>query len=926
VPGVSAMNILVAEAGVPGAGSSQNLLSLFSDDSFNIVRSRTLADAEAILTRDPFDVVLLELDLPDSRGIATLRSLRLRAPEIPVIILTSAQQESLAQQALKEGAQDYLVREEINSRYLFRTLRYAIERHQIDAKIRRSRDQLELMAADRTSRLGLTNEQLKKENEVRKKRERELRRSNRLLRVMTECSQALDHAKNEQELLTWISEVMVFTGGYPYVWIGLVAPDKGHLLQPVADAGFGAGAIGATGIVREDTERGTGPGTLAVKTKKSCVIHNLRKDPRFSQLAGEAKEMGYGSAMGLPILKEQDQTPGGALVLLSRSATAFDLDEKKIFAQLAEDISFGIRAMRTREARELAEEALHDSEMFYRTLINTLPVGISVVDTDEHMAFLSKKSGEMLRLPSPDDGLGTPFDTWITPEPRKTRPNPARQLLKGSSAGQPAEFQLTRFDGSTFWAELRSALLRNAAEEVIGTLVVTQDITERKQAEEKLLAAYSELENRVKERTADLYSANLELQKEMTRREQLMSALRDSEQSLRNKQRLLDAAEKLAHIGSWEWDTVSDSFRWSDEHFRIYGYEPHSILPNHKLFVSSILPEDRIRVLEAEKAALDGRKNFDSVFRIARPDGSVRYVHARGEVKRDPEDHPIGMRGSAQDITDRKKAEEEVARLATIVAQSDDAIIGMNAEGTIFSWNAGAEKLFGYSLKEAQGQNIATFVSPKRNTRIRHNLDLILAGEPLRHFESLCRKKDGTHFYTSLTISPVRDENGAMFGMIFIARNITEGKRAQAALKESEQKYRSLFETLAQAVLTLDARGNILESNPAAMGLLGLSPGPGGKTVLGTGLNAVREDGTAFPDDALPWTLALRTGKEVREIMGITSPADAKRRWVIADAVPNYRAGEHSPHQVSVAFSDIAGLIPPGGRLRKTGKTGDPEA
>ena len=292
-----------------------------------------------------------------------------------------------------------------------------------------------MMVAERTSQLKVTNEQLRQENEVRKKRERELRRSNRLLRVMTECSQALDHAKSERELLTWICEVLVFTGGYPYVWIGFANPGKGYLLQPEADAGFEAGSLETTGIVKDDTIRGAGPGAVAIKTKKPCILHNIRRDRRFSHLAEEAKNMGYGSAMGLPILKEHDQDPGGALVLLSRSAGAFDLDEKKIFTQLADDISFGIRVMRTREARELAEEALHDSEMFYRTLINTLPVGISVVDTEEHVAFLSKKSGEMLRLPSLEDGLGTPFDKWIATGSRKARASSHRQVPQGR-AGQ----------------------------------------------------------------------------------------------------------------------------------------------------------------------------------------------------------------------------------------------------------------------------------------------------------------------------------------------------------------------------------------------------------------------------------------------------------------------------------------------------------
>ncbi|MDD1704322.1 MAG: PAS domain S-box protein [Methanoregula sp.] len=904
------MNILVADAGAADARDRQGLFSLFADDSFNLVRTGSLGEAEKILAHDPFDIVLLDLDLEDSRGIATLRSLRLRAPEIPVIILSSSEQELIAQQALKEGAQDYLIREEINSRYLFRTLRYAIERHQIEAKVHRSCDQLEMIVADRTAQFEATNEQLKKEIEVRKKRERELRRSNRLLRVMMECSQALDHAKDERELLTWICEVMVFTGGYPFVWIGFVDPEQKNLLKVVADAGFEAGTLESTGIVRKDIEEGTGPGAIAVRTKKLSVIHNIRKDHRFSGIAAEAKKMGYGSAMGLPILRGEDRTPGGALVLLSRSATAFDLDEKKIFSQLADDISFGIRAMCTREAHEVAEEALHDSEMFYRTLINTLPVGISVVDTDERLAFLSKKSSEMLNLPSPGDGLGTLFEKWVTAGSRKVLSQYHKSILQGKGAGTPAECNLMRFDGSTFWAELRSAALRNAAEEIIGTLVVTQDVTERRQAEEKLLRAYGELENRVRERTADLSSANLKLQKEASRREQLMAVLRDSEQSLRNKQRLLDGAEKLAHIGSWEWDLATNSSRWSDEYFRILGYEPHSVMPGQKIFISAVHPDDRARASEDEKAALEGQKEYDSVFRIIRPDGTIRFVHARGEVLRDEKRSPVGMRGSAQDITERKLAEAELARLATVVAQSDDAIVGITAEGTIFSWNAGAKTIFGYSAEEAQGRNVATFVSPKRNTRIRHNLDRILAGEAHRHFESLCRKKDGSHFYASLTISLVRDENGATLGLIFVARNITERKRIQDALSESEQKYRSLFESMAQAVFIVDPRGNLLEFNPAAERLLAFAGKPvRGSALLGPGITVLRENGTtASPDNGLPWMRAFTAGTEVREVIGITSPEDGKRHWMIVYATPNYRAGEHSPHQVSVAFNDLTDI------------------
>jgi hypothetical protein len=86
--------------------------------------------------------------------------------------------------------------------------------------------------------------------------------------------------------------------------------------------------------------------------------------------------------------------------------------------------------------------------------------------------------------------------------------------------------------------------------------------------------------------------------------------------------------------------------------------------------------------------------------------------------------------------------------------------------------------------------------------------------------------------------------------------------------------------------------------------------------VLGHELNAIREDGTLLSENAFPWTLSLRTGKNARAIVGIADPAGAERRWFIVSASPDYREGEHSPHQVSVVFSDITDLITPGGRIQ----------
>jgi PAS domain S-box-containing protein len=694
--GVGCTNILIIEQAPPGRQVTQKIRAMLGSGPFAIASAENASTEPLFPDRGKADVAVVNIDRADGRGIATLREIRTSRAPVPVIALISEKRKSVAGQAMLEGAQLYLVRESITANVLLRAFRYAIERHRIDLKSQQQQERLATQAEKCGDQLKESQERLKKEREAKNQKGRGLKKTTRLLRVIKECNQARNHAKSEGELLTWICEVLVFTGQYPYVWVGY-ADKKTNMLRPVAYAGFTRESLESAEIIRSDTVDGTGPGSIARKTKKLHVIQKLRTGTNTAQNA-EARRMGYASAMSIPILNDREQATGGALVILSSTDASFDPDERRLLVQLADDISCGIRALHTSEAHSVAEEALHDSEMFYRTLINTLPVGIMVVDTDDQIEFLSKKIAEMLRLPNLQDGLGSRFERWFSPEHQETAHSHHRAIVTGAGVNGPREYHLVRFDGSNFWGELRTAALRDAQEQVIETLIVTQDVSDRKEADRKLHAAYADLERRVEERTADLVSSNAELMKEVSRREQLMSALKESEQTLRNKQRLLDTAEKLAHIGSWEWDFATGTERWSEEEFRIFGYEPQSIRPTNRLFRSLVHPDDRALVGDRTKLTTDVKETFDVTFRILRPDGSIRYVHSIGELKRNQQGIATGIRGSTQDVTEQKKAEEEMARLATIVAHSDDAIIGLNPDATIFSWNAGAEKIFGYSF------------------------------------------------------------------------------------------------------------------------------------------------------------------------------------------------------------------------------------
>jgi PAS domain S-box-containing protein len=162
------------------------------------------------------------------------------------------------------------------------------------------------------------------------------------------------------------------------------------------------------------------------------------------------------------------------------------------------------------------------------------------------------------------------------------------------------------------------------------------DITERKEAETKLKETLDNLENLVKERTAEL--------------EEAYNLLKESEKSLAN-------AQKMAHIGSWDRNLLTNEIHWSDEVYRIYGCEPQEFSATSNLFLSYVHPDDKEYVDNSFNRAFKG-ESFSIDYKIILNNGEERVVHEQGEVIFDNKNIPIRMRGTIQDITERKRAEE----------------------------------------------------------------------------------------------------------------------------------------------------------------------------------------------------------------------------------------------------------------------------
>ena len=167
------------------------------------------------------------------------------------------------------------------------------------------------------------------------------------------------------------------------------------------------------------------------------------------------------------------------------------------------------------------------------------------------------------------------------------------------------------------------------------------------------------------------------------------------------------------------------------------------------------------------------------------------------------------------DITELRNAQEQRDQLARIVESSQDAILGKTLEGVVTSWNAGAERIYGYAAREMIGHPVDVLVPPERRSELAPVFAKLRHGQPVEPYETVRVRKDGLRLDVLLTVSPLFGSDGQVVGASAIARDITDRKRAEEDLRLSEERYRSLVQALTSVVWTADAEGRFMERQVA---------------------------------------------------------------------------------------------------------------
>jgi PAS domain S-box-containing protein len=202
-----------------------------------------------------------------------------------------------------------------------------------------------------------------------KRMEETLRKVSRALKAVTACHQALIRATDEAELLHEVCRIIVEVGGYRMAWVGYAEPDAGKSVRPVAQTGLDEGYVEHLNLTWADKERGRGPMGSAIRLGEPVVVRDTLNDPDFAQWREAARQRNFQSVLGLPLI---GVTASGGLCIYATEPNAFDHEEINLLLGLANDLAYGIMALRTRAQQRRAEEGLKESEQELRQLTSQL--------------------------------------------------------------------------------------------------------------------------------------------------------------------------------------------------------------------------------------------------------------------------------------------------------------------------------------------------------------------------------------------------------------------------------------------------------------------------------------------------------------------------------------------------------------------------
>jgi two-component system, cell cycle sensor histidine kinase and response regulator CckA len=438
------------------------------------------------------------------------------------------------------------------------------------------------------------------------------------------------------------------------------------------------------------------------------------------------------------------------------------------------------------------EEDLREGERKYRNLADSLPQTVAEIDIAGNITFANLASFEMFGYIKQDFDRGLNIYQMIAPEEHQRAMENIQEFMKGQ--GQNGEEYIgVRKDGSRFpFTVYLTPVLRE--NKTVGFRIILIDINDRKRSEE----------------------------------------------ALRTSQMQLSEAMDLAHIVHWEFDTATQTYIFNDPFYAFYGTtaeQEGGYLVSREDYAKRFIHPDDIplyyQFVKENTLRPDTELWADNERRIIRRNGEVRHILVRTRVLKDGSGRIVKRYGVNQDITERKRMEktlqESEKRYRLLADNATDVIFVFGFDMKYKYISPSVKKVRGFSPEEIVGQPVSYSIkaegleSMRRAIKEELEVDRTGTADPDRirvmELEMLC--KDGSSIWTEVKASALRNDNGEPIEIMGIARDITERKKIENALRESEARTRAMSDSAQDAILVMDPKGHISYWNPAAERTLG---------------------------------------------------------------------------------------------------------
>ncbi|MDX9759970.1 MAG: PAS domain S-box protein, partial [Bacteroidota bacterium] len=838
-PDVS-LHILLVEDDLDQVQFLRTTLRIGTGSPYALTHAASLADAAGLLETVNPDIILLDLDLPDSRGIDTARAMLEQAREFPVVIFSGNADVNVALEAVRLGAQDYLLKGEAREPLFSRAIVYAIERKRVSMQLEQAQRALE----ERNAALEAARGELRAERDMfiagpTVLFRRALAPGFPMIHVSRNVSQfgfvpaelatgarrfdELVHDDDRDAFTAFLTSRLAGGDGsveHEYrirdargetVWLHEVT----RLQRDATGTAVAQLAYVVDITRRRQAEQGLSTARRRVEDILDGIeeiIFDLDRDgtvlfvsPAVERLLGHTAT----DLIGRPFSELIVDTLRGEWAATLRRMFDGELStcEFPVTARDGGEHVLHIAARRRYEDGEVRglagimtditdrramEHAIRDVRMQTQQYLDIAEVIFLSLDLDGRIALVNNKGCEILGYRE-HEIIGRDWFATCLPDSAaaEVREYFRRMLREGEKPAETHENVVVTKGGEHRLIRWHNALLHDARGSVVGVLSSGEDITERRRIEEEV----------------------------------------------RGTRELIELALWGADLGAWEWNVATDALTLNRRSLELLGFVDDDQLPSFGDLREEILPaEDRIRLRAALDEHLAGETPFyqAETWMITRS-GEWKWVLERGKVvERDKTGAPLRLAGTYLDLTERKYAEialeDSEKKFRLLAENSSDIIWTANADLELTFISPSVEHVLGYTPDEIMRMElfdvVADRVRPTAQEYFTGQLQEIVDGRsPLRPLrdELPLRRKDGGTLWAEIVATPLFDHTGRLVSIHGNTRDIHHRKLAQLALAEREEKYRLLVQNQTDLVIKIDLDGKLLFVSPSYCRMFGKS-------------------------------------------------------------------------------------------------------